>query len=196
MKIEVERITDWKRVVNTARFTQRLAPIDHEPSDKFKKQMIMAEHSPLRELVFSVKLYDIPKYVSVHLVRHNIGVDKYVTSSRPDRNGFKHTRHEQRDDDFVDMMLTINAQAIINISKVRLCNKAEATTRGVWWKVVEKVTEVEPILGCFCAPSCIYRGFCPEIKTCHAFESEKYKLWRKEYINFSSKSRPSVREDR
>ena len=182
MRIEVERKSSWVDVCNAARFTQRMAPIDHEPSDKFKESIIRAEHSPLRELVFTIRLYDIPKYVSVHLTRHHEGVEKYVTSSRPDRNGFKRTRHEQRDDDLVNMMLTINAQALINISKVRLCNKAEATTRDIWRAVVEELREIEPLLAKYCVASCCYRGFCPEIKSCGWVNRDGFKRQREQYI--------------
>lgn len=182
MKIKVERITSWLNVVNAARFTQYMPPIDHEPSDKFKNNIIRAEHSPLRELVFRVYLYDIPKYVCMHLVRHHEGVEKYVTSSRPDRNGFKTTRHEQRDDDLVDMMMTINAQALINISKVRLCHMAERTTREVWKSVIAELAVVDKVLADYCVPSCITKGFCPEIKPCGFTSSKTYHSWRIYYV--------------
>jgi len=70
MDIKVEKISSWKNVVNAARFTQRMSPIDKEPSDKFKEQIIRSEHSPLRELRFEVYMYDIPYWVMGHLVRH------------------------------------------------------------------------------------------------------------------------------
>ena len=37
MKIEIKRVTDWQRVVDAARFTQRKEPLGHEPSDELKK---------------------------------------------------------------------------------------------------------------------------------------------------------------
>ena len=64
MKIEIKRVTDWQRVVDAARFTQDKEPLGHEPSDEFKKQMILSEHSPLRELEFDIKMYGIPYWVS------------------------------------------------------------------------------------------------------------------------------------
>ena len=70
MKIEIRRVTDWQRVVDAARFTQGKEPLGHEPSDEFKKQMILSEHSPLRELEFDIKMYGIPYWVSNHFVRH------------------------------------------------------------------------------------------------------------------------------
>lgn len=45
MKIEITKVTDCERVVDAARFTQRKEPLGKEPSDEFKKQMILSEHS-------------------------------------------------------------------------------------------------------------------------------------------------------
>ena len=47
-KVVVRRITSWIEVLNAARFTQRKPMADKEPSDKFKWNIIKAEHSPLR----------------------------------------------------------------------------------------------------------------------------------------------------
>lgn len=42
------------------------------PSVEWKRKLIAAEHSPLRELWFGIKL-TIPYFISVHLCRHHIG---------------------------------------------------------------------------------------------------------------------------
>ena len=62
--------------------------------------------------------------------------------------------------------MTCNAQAIINISRKRLCSCASKETREAWGQVVEKLKEVDPVLAEVCVPECIYRGFCPEIDRC------------------------------
>ena len=41
-------LPNWIRVVNAARRTWGKKPIDHEPSDKFKKKILLAEHTPIR----------------------------------------------------------------------------------------------------------------------------------------------------
>lgn len=46
IKIEIKKLTDWERVVDAARFTQRKEGLGKEPSQEFKKQMIISEHSP------------------------------------------------------------------------------------------------------------------------------------------------------
>ena len=72
MEIQITKVTSWTDVLNAARFTQRKAPLDKEPSDDFKRKMVKAEHSPLRCLMFNIDFYDIPYYVSVHLVMHSL----------------------------------------------------------------------------------------------------------------------------
>ena len=164
-RVVVRRVTSWKEVLNAARFTQRKPEVDHEPSDEFKQKMIKAEHSPLRCLQFPIDFYDIPYYASVHLCRH-VHAQPFVSTSRPDINGRMKPRDEQKKSDPVNMRLLVNAQEIINISRVRLCNKAEKTTRMLWMDVLRELVKIEPFLANACVPNCLYRGFCPEIKPC------------------------------
>jgi hypothetical protein len=182
MKIEIKKVTSWTDVLNAARFTQRLPLKSGEPSVKWKKKIIKAEHSPLRCLMFNIDFYDIPYYVSVHLVRH-VHAQPFVSTSRPDIDGHQPSREEQRKADPVNMRLFLNAQEIINISKVRLCNKAEAMTRSIWFKVIEELSKIEPELANACKPSCFYRGFCPEIKSCGLADIETFPLMVNDYIN-------------
>lgn len=164
-RVVVRRVTSWKEVLNAARFTQRKPEVDHEPSDEFKQKMIKAEHSPLRCLQFNIDFYDIPYYTSVHLCRH-VHAQPFVSTSRPDINGQMKPRDEQKKSDPVNMRLLVNAQEIINISRVRLCSKAEGTTRMLWMKAIRELVKIEPFLANACVPNCLYRGFCPEIKPC------------------------------
>lgn len=183
-KVAITEITSWKDVLNAARFTQRKAPLDKEPSTEFKKNIIKAEHSPLRCLMFYIDFFDIPYYVSVHLVRH-VHAQPFVSTSRPDIDGNQKPREEQLKSDPVNMRLLVNAQEIINISKVRLCNRAENVTHSVWYSVIKELAKIEPLLACACKPSCIYRGFCPEIKCCGLVHSEAFSHQRNNYLNFN-----------
>jgi hypothetical protein len=81
------------------------------------------------------------------------------------------------------MRLFLNAQEIINISKVRLCNKAEFKTRSIWNKVIEELRKTEPELANACVPSCFYRGFCPEFKSCGVADSDIFGLALIDHIN-------------
>lgn len=185
MKIEIKRVTDWQHVVDAARFTQGKEPLGHEPSDEFKKQMILSEHSPLRELEFDIKMYGIPYWVSNHFVRH-VHAQPFVSTSRPDITGTKVSRHDMRQDDLVNLQLSLNAQEIINISKLRLCNKASNETREVWYFVIDELARIEPLLASACVPQCVYRGFCPEPKSCGRTKINIFSVIRKYYKNLET----------
>ena len=77
---------DWKRVVNAARRTWGKAPINKEPSVGFKKSILLAEHSPIRLLEYDFTISDIRQWVTVHLVRHHEGCEKFVHTQRQDIN--------------------------------------------------------------------------------------------------------------
>lgn len=186
-KIMVRRITSWQEVLNAARFTQRKEPLDKEPSDRFKWNIIKAEHSPLRALMFTIDFYDIPYYASVHLCRH-VHAQPFVSTSRPDIDGMMKPRDEQKKSDPVNMRLLVNAQEIINISRARLCMRAEATTRKLWEQAIKELREIEPILAAACVSNCIYRGLCPEIKSCGYVYGVNYDLLRIAYLNFVNKA--------
>jgi hypothetical protein len=59
-----------------------------------------------------------------------------------------------------------NAQAIINISRKRLCAQASRETNKAWKLVLDAVKKELPELYNVCVPECIYRGFCPELNSC------------------------------
>lgn len=185
-RIEIKRLTSWKEVLNSARFTQRKKIIDKEPSDNFKKGIIKACHSPLRTLMFNIDFYNIPYYVSVHLVRH-VHAQPFVSTSRPDIDNEQLPREEQKKSDLVNMRLFLSAEEIINISKQRLCTKAEVETRKIWQTVIDKLSETEPILAKACVPNCVFRGgICPEMKCCGLNKTDTFnKMFNKYLENFN-----------
>jgi hypothetical protein len=83
--------------------------------------------------------------------------------------------------DLVNLQLSLNAQEIINIAKLRLCSKASKETREVWYKVLDKLACIEPLLASACVPQCVYRGFCPEPKTCNRTKTNIFSFMRKYY---------------
>ena len=182
MKIEIQRVTSWTDVLNAARFTQRKEPRSGEPSVAWKKKIIKSEHSPLRCLMFNIDLYDIPRYVSDHLVRH-VHAQPFVSTGRSDVLKENLPRDEQKMTDLYNTRLFLNAQEIINISKVRLCNKAEFKTRNIWKQVVEELRKIEPELANACVPNCFYRGFCPEFKSCGLANTDSFYLATNDYID-------------
>ena len=182
MKVNVKCKTSWSDVLNAARFTQNLAPLMKEPSDKFKEDIIIAEHSPLRLLQFEIIIKDIPYCNMGHLVRH-VHAQPFVSTSRGDITGVDRSTRKQTDP--VNMILYMNAQELINISKVRLCNRTDKVTRLAWNMVIDELSKIEPILARYCVPSCLYRGFCPEMKCCGYVKTEGYQEDRKKYLTIT-----------
>lgn len=121
------------------------------------------EHSPIRTQIFWIELLGIPSFVSVHLVRHKVGVEHFVRSLRDDRGG---QGNEGRDTPVNHVML-INAQALIQMSRKRLCSASHIRTRRVMAALRDAVAVVDPVLARFLVPECDYRGgWCHEMKSC------------------------------
>ena len=182
MKVEITRVTSWTDVLNAARFTWRKSLKSGNPSIKWKKKIIKAEHSPLRCLMFNIDMYDIPSYTAGHFVRH-VHSQPFVSTSRPDTDGNQVPRDKQKKTDPVNIRLFLNAQEIIHISRARLCNKAEDETRKIWNEVIKELRKIEPELANACVPNCAYRGFCPEFKSCGFVNSKLFQLKVNDYRN-------------
>lgn len=187
IRVLVERVTTWERVVNAARFTQGKEGLGHEPSDEFKKKIVISEHSPLRLLEFDIKVYGIPYCNMGHFVRH-VHAQPFVSTSRPDITGAKLTRHEVPQDAPVNMQLSVNAQEILHISRLRLCAKADKVTVQIWQMVVDELAKIEPILAHACKAQCVHKGFCPEMKSCGYTGARSFNECRKAFLKFFGKS--------
>ena len=155
---------DWRGVADAARTTIRRDEGEGEPSSKWKKRILLAEHSPIRKLCFNWKWLDLPYWVSVHFVRHKYGIEHFVSTQRTDRTG--EDRNAKMQDAPVMHECFANPQAIMFISRRRLCNQASPETRAAWKLVVDEIAKVEPELAACCVPECVYRGFCPEFRPC------------------------------
>ena len=178
-----EFATTWKRALNAARRTVGKKPLDKEPSKGWEAKMLLAEHSPIRLVEYDVTFEDIKQWVTVHLVRHWLGFIPFVHSQREDRRQLDVPRDELPQGALNDMDFSVNAQAMINISRKRLCNKASPETRDAWQKVVNAIGEIDPIMAEKCVPNCVYRGFCPEMETCGFVNSPKFKEALEKYRN-------------
>jgi hypothetical protein len=153
-----------------------------EPKDSWKRKMLYAEHSPIRLLHYKWKWIDIPYCSSVHFVRHKQGIEHWVKTSRSDRTGID--RHTLPQDNPVNHTCEATAQAMINISRKRLCTCASKETRDAWKLVIEGLREIEPLLADVCVPECVYRGFCPEYKSCGWIDSIEGQLRLAKYRNW------------
>lgn len=78
----------------------------------------------------------------------------------------------------VNLSLLVNAQSLIDMAKLRLCNCAHAETKRVFTRIKEEVAKVDPSLACMMVRKCVYRGgICGEMRCCcfnstNAFKDE------------------------
>lgn len=171
----------WRKVKRAARTTISKDGEGAYPSDSWKKTILLAEHSPIRKIRFEWKWKNLKSWVSVHFVRHWLGIIHWVTTQRTDRTG--KNRDEARQDALVSHECEANAQALIFISRRRLCAQAASETRKAWQEVKAEVEKVDPVLASVMVPECIYRGFCPEFKSCGYVDTEAYQEALKAYRN-------------
>lgn len=157
MQITVEKITGIDLMRRACEATTS------KPSNMSLDAIYRCEHSPIRTQLFWVEMRDIPTFVSVHFVRHNIGVTHFVSSNREDRGG----NAEADRNTPVNHSMLINAQALINMARKRLCGKAAVETQYTMFKIMSRVKNVDESLARHMVPECVYRGKCHETKPCN-----------------------------
>lgn len=150
------------------------------PDSQWKQKLLLAEHSPIRLLKFHWRWDDLPYWVSVHFTRHKLGIEHFVKSQRSDRTGVN--RLELSQGALVSHECEANAQALINISRKRLCNCASPETRAAWQLIKDEVQKVEPELAKCMVRECVYRGFCPEMFGCGYDSTDSFYEEIKEYV--------------
>lgn len=169
----------WRDVANSARTTINMEKGENEPTSHWKRKMLLSEHSPIRQITIKAKWYDMKYWVSVHFTRHWLGITHWVRTQRSDRSNMDRDRLEQAA--LIEHEFEANAQAIINISRRRLCNQASRETREAWIAFLNEIKEDQPELVDACVPDCVYRGHCYEYKSCNYHKSEAYKVWLEKY---------------
>ena len=117
------------------------------------------------------------------MVRHWLGFIPFVHSQREDRRVLDCSRDELPQGSLNDMDIMANAQALINVSRKRLCGNASKETREAWKKVQDAVREVDPVMADKMVPSCIYRGFCCELECCGYCKTQKFQEELAKYRN-------------
>lgn len=161
MKITIKKFNvNWLDIKNACRQTVSMGDSKLEPTSEWKRKLLICRHSPLRIGSVLWKSEDIPFYVMGHIVRHNVGCTPFVSTSREDRTGVP--RNERKQTDFVNMQMTANIEALINISERRLCTCADPTTRQYWEAVLEAIKEYDEDIYWACVPQCVRCGGCVE----------------------------------
>lgn len=178
LRIEVyEHNDNWQTIKDSAMFTMGRETGKY-PSSKWKRRILLAEHSPIRDGYFILNCYDIPSFVIGHIVRHFNGIEKYVQSLRSDRATYTEIPNRNT---LQNVRLRINFQSFINISRKRLCSCASSETRTFWELILESIKSYEPELYSVCVRECIYRGRCTEMRCCGYDKTEQFKEELRKY---------------
>jgi hypothetical protein len=160
---------DWTDVKNACINTINKEPTNNIPSNEFKLNLLISEHSPIRLLNIRWRWTNIKSWVATHFARHWLGWDKFISTQRSDRTGVNRDELPQGSEVIYDGKA--NAQALINVSKVRLCNQASKETREAMEELKCSILPQEIELANVLVPSCIYRCGCPEFKECGFWKS-------------------------
>ena len=162
MKIVIEDLTDDGVMRRACDMTRKPGV---KPSTITRDKLLRCEHSPVRLIQFWIELHGIPSFVSTHLVRHKIGVEHFVESNRDDRGGAGDSVVNRLTP--VNHGMFINAQALIAMSKKRLCYASHSKTVAVWSRLRKTMAKTHPDMAKYMVPECVYRnGFCPELREC------------------------------
>lgn len=166
----IKKDIDWKLVKNLCRTTVGKIHTAKEPSDEFIEDILISEHSPIRLIRLLWHWEDLKSWISVHFTRHHEGVEKFVSTQRMDRTG--NNRDESPQDTPVIMDMEANAQALINMGRVRLCYQAAPETRQEYEALKMAIhEEADTHLADVIVPNCVYRCGCPEMGGCKFWET-------------------------
>lgn len=182
MNVKVNWLSDtWAQVLDAARNTINKPAKGKEPSSDWKRKILFSEHSPIRKINIDWTWEGIKSWISVHFVRHKIGIDHFVSTQRNDRGNPDRDLSPQATP--VNHNAKANASAIMFISRKRLCKMAHPETREAWKDFLLELEKVEPELVSVCVPECVYRnGICPEFKSCGYNFTKDFEQAREIYI--------------
>lgn len=172
MRIEIYNYEDnWQAIKDAAMFTTGKDSGKY-PNTTWKKKILMAEHSPIRLGKMIIRCYDIPSFVIGHIVRH-VTIIPFVSSLRSDRSVWEDGKVPDRNT-LNNFQFEANFQALINVSRRRLCSSASKETREFWNLVREEIAKYEPELASCMVRECEYRGGCTEMRGCGFDKTEQF----------------------
>ena len=168
MKTKIIKIKgDWQEVVNDCRTTVGKGELGKDPSAKFKREILISEHSPIRSMTVKWQWPDIPSWVATHFARHKF--EKFIKTQRTDRTGVDRNKLPQ--DSPVIMTCEANTQHLIDTGRKRLCMLASPETRMHMEDLKLTLIGVEPEISNVLVPNCIYRCGCPEPCGCGWYDT-------------------------
>lgn len=168
-------LNDWRNVKNHCRRTMNKEFTENEPTEKFKKSLLISEHSPIRLLEFDWSWKNIPYWVSTEWSRHKF--EKFISSQRNDRQS-NYDRNSARQDAPVNMDCFANMQNLIDCFRKRLCFCATKEARELAEDFKKELSKTHKLESDVLVPNCVYRSGCPEVKCCGFWQT--FLKWSKE----------------
>lgn len=156
---------DWEEVATDCRATVGKSPLGKEPSTVFKRKLLIAEHSPIRDISVKWMWENMPHWVGVHWVRHKW--ECFVRTQRTDRTGIPRDKLPQ--DEPQTFTGEANAQHLIDTWRKRLCRQASPETRHYAEDFKAELHDYEAEISDMLVPNCVYRCGCPEMNPCSAW---------------------------
>lgn len=180
MSTEILKIKgDWQEVLNDCRSTVGKKYLSKEPSEKFKKAILISEHSPIRDIFVKWRWAGLKSWIATHFSRHKW--ECFIRTQRSDRTGIDRDKLPQSAP--VDFTGEANIQHLIDTSRKRLCFQASKETRESWEDLKKTLKAADPYISEVMVPNCIYRYGCPEMENCGFF---------KLFVAFSAKQEESI----
>ena len=177
--------------------------------------LFRSEHSPVRSQQYFIVFKNIPLFISTHFIRHHVGSIPFQLTCRDDRKGgnvglksklmvfanscleLGEVDEEQLNELYgnidrytkVNLGIIVNAQALIDMAKLRLCHQSHRETIFVMNILKQKLSEVAPELTPYLVPKCVYRGgICGEPNACKWNKTKAFQKALTEYLgNFEDK---------
>lgn len=169
MKTEILKIKgDWQEILDDCRATVGKEPLGREPSQKFKRGILLSEHSPIRAIEIKFRWRNIPYWVAMHWKTHKW--ESRTNTQRNDRQAV-YDRGKAPQDSPVNFIGEPNIQNLIDTMRKRLCYQASPETREYAEDFKRELRKPEPEISDVLVPNCIYRCGCPESGGCGWFEA-------------------------
>ena len=156
MTIRVEIVGEPSKYMKRAAEITSGKLVPNEKVNGLSRRLLRAEHSPARLMMYWIEVDDVPERAVMHLVRHKIGVEWFVSTSRPDLTDADGKRR--------NIGFMVNHQALVNIARRRLCARAWHETRELVGLIKANLPGVTADR---MVPECEFRGgWCHEPKSC------------------------------
>lgn len=167
MKTEILKIKgDWQEVVDDCRATVAKPPLGKEPSDRFKCEMMIAEHDPIRDIEIRFRWSNIPYWIAMHWKTH---IWRCRTNTQRNDRQKSYDRNKAPQDTPVELIGNMNSQHCIDTGRKRLCRMAAPETRAYMEDFKISLRFLEPPISDAMVPNCVYRCGCPEPNGCQWF---------------------------